>query len=658
MGTMPVVGSNMRDFPQLLDTNSALFIENYWIHSRARLVKRSGTQEYFDTGDSDLVTGFIDYQLGYEIEAHGHKANARLKSTGAFTSIKSDFTSGAYLEALRTGDYAFINSDLDGLWRVNMQITYSERQTTPDTNVFYVTNTGGALGATITGGTSGATATVTSSTGTTPRVIYITNISGTFQHGEPIISGSLANGVLAQINPFAVGEKLTFGTSGATATVLEHTDDGATGTLVLGSISTAIQSGETITGSLEGLGTTTSIVTFNTTHVSAAPKARHMAYDGKRLWLYDLISDSSGWVYSAVDSGTNPPFTNFTTASTADGGGSGTFRRGEGCNKIVFLGDINFLAFEKGWYAFKISTIDSGGVISKVDQLVQLSDVGIDMVSVTDVGLIAVGDFGVKRLVSLGQPNVPYSEQWEMLTEQLGQSYFDDVNFDDASIVYDDGRGYIYISCAKGGGTTENLIIAIKADIAGLESTVKTGATSFFTGLNPYRLFKIGSEIYFADALDGRIVHLFEGENDEGSSIYSEYYQELSFGEIKGILNLDEMSVYGEFTNASTLNINFDRFDPNSHFENTIASYSWSPYNDYSSGGGWGSSAWSSSAWGATGTSSGLTYDKADLRPRINNAMRVRVRFTCEDSSDHTLNMFTARASISGQSRSHKLTQV
>jgi len=582
VGTMPVNGSNLRDFSQLLNANSALYIENYWVDSQAKLKKRSGSEEYFDTSESNVITTLGAYQNNYEISAYGVKVRARNAVGGAFTDIKTDFSSGGVLNGLRAGDYFFVTSNLNGLWRISQTVTY------------------------------------------TASVAFVAN------------------------------EKITGSTSGATAIVLEVSG----GTLTLGSINGTFQNGEPVTGNASGSGTLTSTVSFTIANVSAAPKAKYIAYDGKRLWLYNLATDAAGWAYSRVDDGTNPPFTNWTTSSSVEGGGSGTYRNGVACTGLEFVGDIVFLSFEKGWNAFKISTLDSSGTISKYEELIQLSDLGIKAIKMTDAGLIAVGTWGIKRLVSVGQAGVPYSEQWETLTEQLGDSYFQDVNFDNASIVYDSKRGYLYVACAKGGGTLNNFILAIKLGLAGVDNTVENGATSFFTGLNPQKFFLLNDEIYFSSSLDGRVYHLFTGEQDDGVNIYAEYYQELNFGEIYGTFNLDEIMLYGEFTRASDVDVSFDVFDENSHFISNVATYVWSAYNDYNSGSGWGGSAWANSAWGTSGVSSGLIYDKADLRPRIRNVMRVRLRISSQDASDHTINMFSARASLIGQSRSHKLTQV
>ena len=661
-GTMPTYGTNLRDFSQLLDTNNALHIENYWIHGSGRLVKRKGSTQTFDTTESDTSSLWKEYVNGLEIVGYGAKIRGYDSATGTFTNIKTDFTaSNGGFSGVRTGDYFFVTNILDGMWRISRTFTYSQLQASGATqNKFTITNTSGAIGATITGVTSGATANVVSSTGTTTITAVVNTIVGTFVHGESITSGTLVGAALTNINPFTTALRITGATSGATAIVLEDSDAGATGTLTLGSISGTFVNGEVITDTATpaGRGTLTSAVSFTITAVTAAPKAKYVDFAGNRLIVYNLATDPAAWAYSNADTGTNPPFTDWTSASGFNSPGAGYYRNGKEALTFALIGDIYFLGFSKGWYAFTITQTEIGGVSSKYDQTVQTSDLGMRKVLMTDVGLIACGDFGVKRLVSLGQPNIPYSEQWETLTEQLGEDYFDDVNFDSSDIVYDDKRGYIYVACAKGGGTTGNYILAIKADLAGTETDVKTGAVSFFTGLNPYRFMKKDGDIYFTSSIDGLGINLFEGENDLGVAIYSQYYQELNFGTVTDSFNLDEFKLKAELSPATTITLTFDTFDENGYFEETRREYSITTTNSYTGGGGWGGAPWGSSGWGAGGTASGLVYDAKEAMPKLRNLTRVRVRFESADTADHILAIFSARVSITHATRGVRLAQV
>lgn len=655
-GVMPTAGTNLRDFSALLNTTWASWIENYWIHGSGRLVKRKGTVEDFDTGESTPIPLRQQYVDGYEIVAYGQKVRA-LKD-GVFTNIKTDFSaSNAYFDGVRTGDYFFVTTLTDGLWRISRTITYSKAFDLSGSNTFLLTGGSGTLGIgdIITGTNSGETAVVVSVSGALPSTytVVVNTLSGAFDLGEPITGGSLGASVaLSNYNPFTVGKELTGGTSGAEAIILQD----ASGTITLGSINGDFQNGEILTddNGTYARGTATSTVEFSIAQETAAPKAKYIIYGEGRLLLYNLKENPAGWAYSNRDLGTNPPFTNFTVGSGYNDPGEGYYRNGETCNSADMIGNIYFIALEKGWTAFSIDQTDLAGVSGKYDNILQESDLGIKKVKMTDVGLIACGTFGVKRLVSLGQPNIPYSEQWETLTEQLGEDYFTDVDFSDSDIVYDDMRGYIYISCAKG-GATKNLILAIKADIAGVESDVKTSATSFFTGLNPYKFLKKDREFYFTSSIDGIAYHLFSGENDDGVPIYCEYLQELNISTTENF-NLDMFKCEGELSPASSITVYFDVFDLNGRYQADRKNYTWEAQNDYSGGGGWGPSPWGSSAWGATGTQTGLIYSKARMQTTIRNITRVQVRFTSSDTADHILALFSATASIVTDTRNNTLT--
>ena len=658
MGSMPLKGTNLRDSEQLLDSMSALWIENYWVAGEGELIKRKGTTVHLDTTESDLITLFKDYRNDYRILGYGQKVRAYNTVSKTYTDIKTDFTaSNGGFSGCRAGDYFFVTSVKDGLWRIAQQMTYSQYQNLSGQNVFTIPNTGGAIGATITGSTSLQTANVVSSSGTTTLTVIVDTLSGNFTQGETITSGSLTGATLSNINPFTVGKTITGATSGAKGIILEHTDGGATGTLVLGTIVGTFVNGEVLTddNSPIGQGTSTSAMTFQITLVSGAPKAKYVEYLGNRLFLFNLATDPAGWVYSDADTGTNPPFTNYTTATGYNSPGGGTYRNGVTATSMVMIGDVYMITFTHGWYAFRIAQTDIGGVSSKYDEKVQTSDLGINKAFMTEVGVIAVGSFGVRQLVSMGSPDMVYSEQWETLTEQLGQDYFKDVNFDDADIAYDDVRGYAYISCSKG-GTTENLILAIRLELAGVESSVKAGATSFFTGLNPYKFFKdTDGTLYFTSSIDGVVYELFDGENDNGQEIFAQYYQELNFKNLTSTFNLDEFKIFGELSPASSLTIYFDTFDESSYFQSNRRNYTWTTSNSYTGGGGWGGSKWSGSGWTGGGTLSGLVYSKARMSVGLRNLTRVRVRIECADTADHVLSIFSALGTIVAPTRNNTL---
>lgn len=658
IGTMPVKGTNKRDLPQFLDPNSAQYIENYLIFGQGKMKKRGGSTLDSNTG-STAQSLRKEYRNNLEITGYGTTIKAYDRTAGTFTTIKSDFTaSNGGFGGDRYGDYFYVTNLLDGLWRISRTISYSQYQDLAGTNTFTITNSSGAIGATITGGTSGATANVSSSSGTTTLTVIVTGLSGNFTHGEAITSGSLVGATLTNINPFTVGKTLTGATSGATGLILEHSDSGATGTVTLGEISGTFQNAELLSddNSNVGRGTATSVLGFTITNVSAAPKARYCKVINNRLLLYQMALNAAGWAYSNSDDGTNPPFGTWTVSSGFTSPGAGYYRNGLTVNTADMIGNIIFLGYERGWTAFSIDQTDLGGTLSKFDNIIQTStSTGIQKVKMTEVGLIACGQLGVKRLVSIGQSNVAYSEQWETLTEQLGEDFFDDADFTDADIDYDTDKGYIFITYKKD-SPTHNYVLAIKAEPTGQDKTVYDGATSFITGWSVNNFLRIGSTLYGTSALDGKTYKLFDGETDEGSAIYCQYLQEINFGSLSDSFDLGEFYAAGELTSASTITITFDRYTRTQRYDERVKDYSWVKTNSYASG----NSGYSEAAYGSSGygghTVGGLVEDFTGANVKLRSNMRVLVRFEANDYSDHTLNWFSIVGTVTTPIRRRTLT--
>lgn len=658
IGTMPVKGINKRDLPQFLDPSSAQYIENYLIFGQGKVKKRGGSSSDSNTGSASVQTVRKEYRNNLEITAYGTTVAAYDRSAGTFTNIKTDFTaSNGGFDGERYGDYFYVTNLLDGLYRISRTITYDQYQNLAGTNVFTITNASGTIGATITGGTSLQTANVVSSSGTTTLTVVVSGLSGNFTHGEPITSGSLVNAALTNINPFTVGKTVTGATSGAKALILEHSDAGATGVITVGEISGTFQSGELLSdnNSNPGRGTSTSALGFTATSVSAAPKARYCKVIGNRLLLYQLATNAAGWAYSDADDGDNPPFGDWTVASGFNSPGAGYYRNGLTAHTADMIGNIIFLGYEKGWTAFRIDPTEIDGVSSKIDTIIQTSSsTGIQKVEMTEVGLIACGQLGIKRLVSLGQPDTPYSEQWETLTEQLGEDFFDDADFTDADIDYDNDRGYIYITYAKD-SPTNNFVLAIKAQPPGVEATVYDGAVSFITGWTVNKFLRIGSTLYGTSATDGKTYKLFTGETDEGSAIYCQYLQEINFGSLTDSFDLNDFYAAGNLTSASTITVTFDRYTRTQRYDERVRDYSWTKTNSYSSGNsGWGEAAYGSSGYGGSVTG-GLVEDFTGANVKLRSNMRVLVRFEANDYSDHTLSWFSIVGTVTTPIRRRSL---
>jgi len=663
-GTMPVYGMNLRDDSQLLDTRNAKKAENYLILGVAKMQKRPGSQVDFDTTESDVIKLDEEYLYNYDIEGYGQKVRAYNTVTQTFTNIKTDFTANnSGFTGKRYGDYFLVNTLEDGLWRIGFKFTWAEAFNLSGSNTINISMTpGGTIsgGQVITDTTTGSTATVSDSsllTATTMRITFGTP-SGNFTLSGGVTGGTLAGATITSINPFTTGLKITGATSGATAIVLEQTDGGATGSFILGAISGTFQNGEIVTDTSYGRATTSSVVTFNIEAVTNAPKAKYFTTIGKRGMLFNLATDSSGYNYSAADTGANPPFNTWATGTGYNDPGAGSYRNGGAINDCVMIGDNVFLGQQKGWYAFKISQTVLADISSKFDQEVQVnSDFPVYRCVVTNVGMLVASSSGIWRMRSLGQPNIPFSEQWELLTDDLGEDYFPDVNFDNVDITYDSLRGFVYASIGKD-SVVNNVVLAIKVEIAGKNTTVKTGATSILTGWNIYKFLQKGNDIYGTSAIDGIRYKLFVGQKDVNSSIHCEYLQELKFG-LADVFILEEFFAKAEMSPTSSLVVSFDTYDETGYYEARRRSYTWTPRHSYTSGSsGWGEASYGSAGWGGGALESGLIQDFTGAKPKLRQLSRVYLRIESDDYAEHVLNWFSANVTITKQVRNRQLSEI
>nr|QGH72393.1 MAG: hypothetical protein [Podoviridae sp. ctka020] len=462
---------------------------------------------------------------------------------------------------------------------------------------------------------------------------------------------------------FTAGLKITGGLSGATAIILQDADSGATGTLTLGSISGTFQNGEIITDTSGGSATVNGVVTFAITYVSGAPNAYKFRIIGKRAILLRLKSNPSGYNYSNADVGVNPPFTSWSTGTGYNDPGTGGARNGGNATDCALIGDIIFVGQENGWYAFRISYTDLAGTSSKFDEEVA-ARVGFPVwrCIVTDAGIIVMSSSGMWRLLSIGQSNIPYSDQWEHLTDDLGEEFFQDVSMADADIVHDSVRGFMYGACAKG-ADTNNLVLCVKVNFAISTDIqeiplVKTGATSFFTGWNLLKFMKRQNDLLATSILDGVRYNLFSGQKDVNAKIHTEYLQELSFG-FTTAFNMGEFFCKGELSPISNLTISFDTFDETMYFKERKKVYSWTPQHEYSAGGsGWGKTSFGSSGWGGGGTLSGLIADRTGTNLKLRMLSRIRLRIESDDYGSHIFSWFSADATPIKQSRVRKLIDI
>jgi hypothetical protein len=269
----------------------------------------------------------------------------------------------------------------------------------------------------------------------------------------------------AQITNFTVGSTLIGQTSGAIGTILEDIDLGTHGTLTLGAISGAFIDNEIIKDSATGQALANGTLGWTYAPIGAAPKAKVLKVIGSRLFAGNLSTDNTAVMYSKVDDGSNPPFVNWTLDTLADSAGLLNYRNAGAVKAIESLGNNAIIFSEHGKWAFYINTMDSAGALRKVDVLVisRLDFGGARSAKTTPKGLFYVNSAGLWQLISLGQPNVPFSDQEGLNSVLLGTKYFNDVNLDNADITYLARYNVVLITCAKN-SVVNNLVIAFNVE--------------------------------------------------------------------------------------------------------------------------------------------------------------------------------------------------
>lgn len=449
---------------------------------------------------------------------------------------------------------------------------------------------------------------------------------------------------------FTTGSILTGATSGATAKIEEDSDSGATGTLTLGNISGTFQNGEIISDNSTGAGsaTSTSVVTFVYTEITAAPKAKVLKVVGARLFAGNLEEDAAAVRYSAIDDASNPPFDDWAVTALADAGGLVNFRNAGEVNAIETVGEFVVTFSEKGKWAFFINTIDSAGTLTKIDvfQMTRIDFGGARATVSTNQGLFYANEAGLWQLVSVGQQNVKFSDQENLTSVLLGNKFFDNVSMDNVAIEYDAKARNILLSVAKN-SSTNNLVLVYNID---------QKAFSTISAWNINRFMNIDQVIYGASATKTQVDKLFVGSSDNGASIGTDFLQELKLGNLETKQMLMGCYVQGFLSASSNLTVRFDIYDITGKPIKDKLRFSWTAQRSENGFDGYGSANWGVSSWGGDVDFANLIESFDGCRPFIRNFQRVRVHITSGDTLPHVVNWISLDAKVKGKIRRRKMT--
>lgn len=646
---MAPAGMNTRDFSQIMSLDYAILIRNYIPRGVAELERRKGLKCKADNSVATGITMYRAFTDNIHIVGYGTSVYAVDITTDTWTLLKSDFSTNNGFDGVRTGDYFFVVNGVDSLYRFYREATYTEDIYD---NVIGQQNTivcSGVTGSIANGETltfsGGGTATVISTSGTPPNLTIVCQATNTTTVAptETFNASGGESGTVVDINLLSTGDRVTGQTSGAIGTVLEKGS-----TLVFGNVTGTFQSGEEIRNadSPAGRASLTSALTWANAEVTDAPIGSVIAFVDQRLMIGRLVTDPTAVAYSGYDSGSNPPFTTWAVGTGVDDGGLWNYKGAGRVNAITNYGNVAVIYHENGYTAFQvIPEYDSGGALIKKDVFydAKIDEGGSRGAINTEKGILSASEAGITQLLSVGQTDVPFSEQKVEITGLLSDSYFDSIDFSDADIVYDNYQEYVYITCARD-SDVNNLVIGY---------SFKTQAIFEITGWSISRFLFQNGVIYGADSQQAKIYELFSGYDDEGVAIASEYVQELPLGNLTTRNNLYQVYAQGLLSDNSEITIDLDMYKRTGAFERSAMTFLWTAQN--ASGGGQGYNRPYNSPYGGDTEENGLVNSFDGFNARLRNFQRLFIRITCSDQLPHVINYITAESEVVANIRARNI---
>jgi|TARA_R100000093_G_scaffold69318_1_gene41459 hypothetical protein len=354
--------------------------------------------------------------------------------------------------------------------------------------------------------------------------------------------------------------------------------------------------------------------------------------------------------YCKIDDGTDPPFTDWTVSDAADDAGGVNDRWIGNINAIEPLGDNIVVFGDNGKFAFFINTMDSAGTLSKVEvfQMSRRDFGGASGAIATDIGLVYINEAGIWAMSSIGQPNVPFSDQEGLITKLLGTEYFDNATFDNADIAYDERQNLVLLTYGDD-STTNNAVLAYN---------VETKSISEFSGWAFNRWLNDDGTIYAGSSVEGTVFTCFVGYDDDGLSIGTEFEQEMQLGSLEQLKDIGKFYVQGFLTSGAPITISFNVYDRTGQLFNNRMQYTWSAQIALGSGVGYDAMCYDAGAYDGDIDSSELVESFDGAMTGIKRVLRLRVNFSASDTSKHEINWFSVAAKQGPLARRRQLVAV
>jgi len=391
--------------------------------------------------------------------------------------------------------------------------------------------------------------------------------------------------------------------------------------------------------------------TLAISEIAASPICNGVVALGARLYAFNLSADSTAVQYSDIDPGTGDPFDTWTVGTLATDGGLVNYRNAGTVRSVLQLGQYTVCFSDDGYFSFFLNTIDSAGTLTKTEVIQDyVQDFGGARGAIsTKHGIFYVNEAGLWQMVSVGVQDQPASRQQMLTSELLGSGYFNNVDFTNVDLAYDEAQKFIMITCAKD-SARNNLVIGYKMD--------SSKAFFQFRNWNINRFCKAGNILYGASSVNNKVWQLFEGYTDDGLSIGTEYYQEIPMDSLFSKNKLLGVYAGGFLSPNTTLKIRFDIYDVTGKPIANKTVYEWTAQRDDSEYTGWGTASWGTSSYGGDYDTTGLVESFDGGRPRISNFQRLRIKVTGGDKLKHIVNWISTEIQSKSPIRRRHITKL
>jgi len=387
--------------------------------------------------------------------------------------------------------------------------------------------------------------------------------------------------------------------------------------------------------------------TFTLAEIAASPEGTvGIKFIGARCyaWYDDTIQ------YSNVDDGSNPPFNDWDTGTDADEGGTVNYRNAGDVRSVCQLGQYTVGFSDDGFFAFILNTIDSAGTLKKIEVIQNYTEDfgGATGAIETPIGIFYVNEAGLNQMVEVGATNSPYSRQDVLTSNLLGSKYFESADQKQVDLVYDKKQNCIFITLSKD-SENNNLVIGYKLD-----------QKAFFRikGWNINRWAKDGQDIYGASSIKTTVYKCFEGYDDDGLSIGTEYQQELKIGNLWSKNKLKGGYIQGFLSPDSEVFVSYNIYTEQGKPIEDKLKFLWTSQRREDEHAGFDASRFDRAAFDGSVDLGNMVENFSGNSGRISNMQRLIIKIKGGDKLHHIVNWLSCNVENKGAIKRRDMQQI